>query len=76
MTPIDFKFTVRGKCLSSIGIMSARGVEDVDKYEGNINGDTFCDFVERYLVPILQPFNGTNDRSIVVIDNVSIRHVD
>ena len=76
MTPTDFKFTVRGKRLSSIGIMSTRGVEDVDTYEGNINGDIFCDFIERCLVPILQPFNGTNDRSIVVMDNASIHHVD
>ena len=76
MTPTDFKFTVRGKRLFSIGIMSARGVEDVDTYEGSINGDKFCDFVERCLVPILQPFNGTNDRSIVVVDNASIHDVD
>ena len=76
MTQTDFKFTLRGKRLSSIGIMSARGMEDVDTYEGSINGDTFCDFVERCLVPILQLFNGTNDRSIVVMDNASIHHVD
>ena len=56
--------------------MSARGVEDVDTYEGNINGDKFCDFIERCIVPILQPFNGTNDRSVVVMDNASIHHVD
>ena len=36
MTPTDFKFTVRGKRLSSIGIMSVRGVEDVDTYEGSM----------------------------------------
>ena len=76
MTPTDFKFTVRGKHLLSIGIMSARGVEEVDTYEGNINGDKFCDFIERCLVPILQSFNGTNNRSIVVMDNASIYHVN
>ena len=54
--------------------MSARRVEDIDTYEGSINGDTFCDFIERCLVPILQPFYGTNDRSIVVMDNTSIHH--
>ena len=54
---------------------SVSGVEDVDTYEGSINGDTVCDFIERCLVPILQPFNGTNDRS-VVMDNASIHHVD
>ena len=76
MTPIDYKLTIRGKRLSSIAIMSTRGLEDVDTYEGNINGDIFCDFVERCLVPILQPFNGINCRSVVVMDNASIHHVD
>ena len=69
MTPTDFKFTVRGKRLSSIGIVSARD-------EMLIRMKTFCDFIERCLVPILQSFNGTNDRSIVVMDNASIHLVD
>ena len=56
--------------------MSARGVEDVNMYEGSINGDIFCDLIERCLIPILQPFNGTNDSSIIVMDNTSIHHVD
>ena len=56
-------------------LMSARGVKDVDTYEGSINGDKFCDFIDRCLVPILRPY-GTNDRSIVVMDNASIHHVD
>jgi hypothetical protein len=29
MTPTDFRFTVRGERLSSLGIISTRGVEDV-----------------------------------------------
>ena len=56
--------------------MSQRGIEDVETHEGTINGDTFCDFIERCLVPILQPFNGTNQRAIVVMDNASIHHID
>lgn len=76
MTPTDYRFTVHGKRLSSIGIMSVRGIEDVDTYEGSIDGDKFCDFVQRCLVPILQPFDGTKDRSVVVMDNASIHHVD
>ena len=56
--------------------MSTRGVEDADVYEGHVNGDVFCDFVERCLVPILQPFDGINQRSVVVMDNASIHHVE
>ena len=76
MTPVDYMFKLRGKRYSTIAIMSQRGMEDFDIYEGTINGETFHDFVERCLVPILQPFNGTNTRSVVVLDNASIHHVD
>ena len=76
MTPVDYNFKLCGKRFSSIAIMSQRGMEDVDTYEGTIDGDTFCDFIDRCLVPILQPFNGTNARSVVVMDNASIHHVD
>ena len=43
MTPTDYELTVSGNCLSSTSIMSTRGL-DVDTYEGNINGDIFCDY--------------------------------
>ena len=76
ITPISYKLTVYGKGLSSIAIMSTRGIEDFDTYEGNINGDIFCSFIERCLTPVLQPFNGSNERSVVVMDNASIHHVD
>jgi len=32
-----------------------------------VNGDVFEDFVQDF--PTLQPFNGTNSRSVVVLDN-------
>ena len=53
VTLIDFRLTIHGKPLSSVGIMSFRDVEDVDTYEGNVNGDKSCNFVNRCLVPIL-----------------------
>ena len=41
-----------------------------------VNGDIFEDFVCTTLFPTLQPFNGTNSRSVVVLDNASIHHLD
>lgn len=35
--------------------------------EGTIDGDTFCDFIEKRLLPQLLPFNGTNPKSVVVL---------
>ena len=41
-----------------------------------MDGDLFAQFVEQSLLSILQPFNGSNARSIVVMDNASVHHVD
>ena len=43
---------------------------------GKVDGDVFYDFIESCLLPNLMPFNGVNPHSIVVMDNVSIHHVD
>ena len=34
-------------------------------------GEVFGDFVRRSLLPILQPFNGINPCSVVIMDNAS-----
>ena len=76
VTPVTHKLCVYGKRLSAIGIMTYRGIEDTYIVEGNVNADTFLKFIERCLLPILLPFDGDNPRSVVVLDNASIHHVD
>ena len=41
----------------------------------NINGIVFCGFLEQSLLPQLLPFDSTNPRSVVFLDNASIHHV-
>ncbi|XP_065918924.1 uncharacterized protein [Dysidea avara] len=54
-----------------------RGTTPVNHILNNtVDGDTFLHFVQNCLVPILQPFDGTNPRSVVVMDNASIHHID
>ncbi len=65
ITPVNYSIHMSGKRLSAISAISTRGVEDV-YLAGGVNGDTFCNFVEKCLLPVLQPFNGTNPRSIVI----------
>lgn len=76
MTPVSHKFTVYGKRLSAIGILTYRGIEDIYIAEGNVNSDIFLDFIVRCLIPLLLPFDGDNPRSVVIIDNASIHHVE
>ena len=62
--------------MSCIAAMSTRGIEDVAIHEGNINGEIFSDFISQNLVPLLQPIDDENSRSVVVMDNTSIHHVE
>ena len=76
MMPTNYQITVHGKRLSTISIMSSRGMEDFDTCDEAIAGDIFGNFIERCLVPILQPFNGSNARSVVVTNNAATYHVN
>ena len=43
---------------------------------GTVNADKFEEFIEQSLVPVLQPFDGVNLNSVVILDNASIHHAD
>ena len=51
------------------------GVVCVSTTTETINGDFYCDFLQRFLLPQLLPFNGSNSRSVIILDNTSIHHV-
>ena len=56
-------------------MISREGIHDVYITEGNVDGEGFSEFVRSYLLPILMPFNNINLRSVVIMDNASIHHV-
>ena len=58
------------KLESVTAAMSARGVEGIDIVEGTTNRDAF---LEHNILPIVQP---SNPRSLLVLDNASIHHVN
>ena len=70
-----FIFKSGEKRYTSIAAMSVDGIEDAYITEGNVNGDKFLEYLRRSLLPSLMPSNGTNPRSIVIMDNASIHHV-
>ena len=72
VTPINYCLYTSGRQISAISAISTRGVEDVYLPEGGVSNDTFCDFIEKCLLPVLMPFNGSNPRSIVVIDTRAV----
>ena len=66
---------VRDERVSAVACISISGLLDVKTVTGNTDGDTFYDFVQTHLLPILQPYNGSNPHSVVIMDNCSIHHV-
>ena len=72
--PITEKQLIRGKRYSAIAAMCIDGIVDVHITTESVNGDIFCDFIERYLQPQLLPFDGTNPKSVVILDNAAIHH--
>ena len=56
--------------------MPIKGIEDVTIYEENIDGQVFSSDLEQTILPILQPFNGSNPQSILIMDNASIHHIE
>ena len=72
----DQRLLVRGTRYSAIPILSLDGIHDVYLAEGTMNGDRFIHFLQVCLLPNLLPFNGVNPRSVVIMDNASIHHVE
>lgn len=54
--------------------MSTEGIEDVYLTDEAVTGDVFVTFIRNCLVLIIQPFNGTNSNSVIVMDNASVHH--
>ena len=71
----DHRLLVRGIRYTAIPIISTDGIHDVYLHRGTMDGDYFVRFLRNCLLPILQPFNWLNKRSVVVLDNASIHHV-
>lgn len=73
--PCDNRLLVRGTRYSAIPVVSLEGIYDAYIAQGNMNGERFVKFVWECVVPILLPFDGSNPRSVGVMDNASIHHV-
>ena len=56
-----------GIIASALVAMTFSQIEDYELYKINIDGENFCNFLKRCVMPILQPFNGTNRNSVVVL---------
>jgi hypothetical protein len=56
--------------------MTTDGIKDVYVTEKSVDGEKFMEFVESTLLPILLPFDGQNCKSVVIMDNATIHHIE
>ena len=69
------RLLVRGQRISSISAMSTEGILAVELTKDSVNSEKFFDFVRGCLIPEMLPFDGCNPKSIAIMDNCSIHHV-
>ena len=74
-TPVCHRLLVRGKRVSSITAMSIDGLLAYELTVDTVNGEAFLNFLTGTLIPEMMPYDGNNPRSILVMDNCSIHHV-
>ena len=74
-TPVYHRLLVRGKRVSAITAMSVDGMVVYDLTTDTINGEKFLDFLRATLIPEMMPYDGSNPKSIIIMDNCSVHHI-
>ena len=73
--PVYHRLLHRGQRISSVAAMCSDGVIALELQEGTFNGDKFVEFIAGSLIPEMNQFDGSSERSVLVMDNCSIHYV-
>ena len=76
VTPTYHRLLSRGRRVNAIAAMASSGVLALELTTSTVNGEIFFDFVRGSLIPNMMPYDGINPRSVAVLDNCSIHHVN
>ena len=76
VTPMVPRLLARGRRVSAIAAISTSGLIRLELTMGTVNCDTFADFVCGTLIPEMEPFDGSVKKSVIIMDNGSIHHVN
>jgi len=61
---VDQQLLVRGQRVSGLALMSIKDLLDIKISNETADGDCFYDFVHKYVLSHLTPFNGHNPHSV------------
>jgi transposase len=75
LPPISKVLISRGKRVNAVTAISTTRLVGLELTMSTVNADNFFDFARGCLIPNMMPFNGTNPRRIVVMDNLSVHRV-
>lgn len=73
---IEKQFVVQGQRTNAIAAISSAGVVAYQLVSHTVDGTVFFDFIRSQLLPQLQPFDGESPASVVIMDNLSVHHVE
>ena len=73
---VSKRLQVRGQRISAIAAISSAGMVSLELEYGSVNSDTFYDFVRGSLIPNKHPYDGIAPKSVAIMDNCSIQHVN
>ena len=75
-TPLCHRFLARGQRVSAIAAISTDGVVCLELSTQTVDSDMFYDFIRGNLIPQMARFDGINLKSIVILDNCTVHHVE
>ena len=73
---VSHRILSRGKRINVMAAMSTSGIIATNMTSSTVSGDTFFDFLSGTLIPNMLPFDGLNERSVLVLDNCSVHHIE
>ena len=76
MTPVHTRFLAKGRRVSCIAAIAHDGLVAVETTRDSVDSTVFFNFVRGSLIPNMLPFDGSNPRSVAILDNCSIHHVE
>ena len=72
VTPVTHRLLSRGRRVNAMAAFSLSGLVALELTTTTVNTEVFFDYIRGSLVPNMLPFNGTNPKSIAIMDNLSV----
>lgn len=76
LTPTTHRVLSRGQRVNAIAAMSTTGVTAFELTKHTVTEDNFFDFARGTLIPHMNAYDGVQPKSVVVMDNLTVHHVD